>query len=95
MKLRRKRPPFFMATGIHLVLFLIETALDALLEQLASTLWNLANVSEKVKSSRRREDLPWSHHARGRDARRLKSLAGERHDHAGVILVCAFNAEFG
>jgi site-specific DNA-methyltransferase (adenine-specific) len=27
------------------------------------TLWNLTNVSEKVKSSRRREDLSWSHHA--------------------------------
>jgi len=27
-----------------------------------ATLWNLAFVGEKVKSSRRREDLTWSHH---------------------------------
>ncbi len=73
---RWKRPPSFMATGTRLVLLIISTALDAPMETLANALWKLAFVSEKVKSLRRRKDLSWSRHARGRDARRLKRLAG-------------------
>jgi hypothetical protein len=54
---RWKRPLSFMATGIRLVLCLIYTALADQQERLASTLWNLAFVSGKVKSLRRRKDL--------------------------------------
>jgi hypothetical protein len=54
---RWKRPLSFMATGIRLVLLILSTALADQQERLASTLWNLAFVSGKVKSLRRRKDL--------------------------------------
>ncbi len=54
---RWKRPPSFMVISIRVVLFLIETTPADQQEHPVNALWNLAFVSEKVKSSRRREDL--------------------------------------
>jgi hypothetical protein len=59
----------------RVVLLIISTALPVLLEHHASTLWNLAFVSEKVKSLRRRKDLSSPTCTRARLQRKQKRPA--------------------